>query len=55
MAEDNERKPEERPTQEPQIRPDKPMVTIPPKPRPELIDIQTEGLRPDIEEKKNKK
>ena len=55
MAEDNEKKPRETPTQEPQIKPDKPTVTIPPKPRPELIDIQTEGLKPDIEKKENRK
>ena len=55
MAEDGEQKPGDKPTQEPQIKPDKPTTTIPPKPRPELIDIQTEGLKPDIEKKKNRK
>jgi hypothetical protein len=52
MSEENEHKPAERPAPPPQNEPNKPTVIIPPKTRPKLIDIQTEGLRPDIEEKK---
>jgi hypothetical protein len=55
MPKNDEQKPLETPPQEPQIIPDKPTVTIPPKPRPELIDIQTEGYILDIEKKINKK
>jgi len=55
MPDNNQSKPTENPVQEPQNNSNKPTTPIPPKPRPELIDIQTEGLRPDIEEKKNKK
>jgi len=54
MAEDNDQKPTETPAQEPQIKPNKPTITIPPKPRPELIDIQTEGAKPDMEKKRNR-
>jgi hypothetical protein len=55
MFEENEQKPGETPAQEAQPKPIKPAVTIPLKPRPELIDILTEGVEPDIEKKKDKK
>jgi hypothetical protein len=52
MPENNQSKPTENPVQEPQDNSNKPITPIPSKPRPELTDIQTEGVRPDDIEKK---
>lgn len=51
MPDEND-KPTRPPETEPQQQPERPRVPIPAQPRPELIDIQTEGYDPKYEKKK---
>jgi len=51
MSEDNNSEPIEIPPPEQEPQSDEPVVQIPLKPKPELIDIQTEDLELDISKK----
>jgi hypothetical protein len=52
MGKDDDEEPQKKPQSVPTSGPEKPRVQIPPKPRPELINIQTEGTEGAPEKKK---
>ena len=51
MGKENDEKPQPTPKPEPVHEPEKPRVQIPQEPRPELVNIQTEGTEAPPEKK----